>query len=255
MEEGVENSIPVQPQPKQIPRWRKMLKRFFITILILFLLLIASAFIIGYFYGDKIKQYAIDELNKNLNTEVFIKPENIDFTVLQNFPNASVDFKLVKALEVSEKKIKDTLFKADYVSFQFNIWDVFSGNYNIKKVSIADVSLNLKVDRNGKDNYHFLKDSASSDSSGNFSFALQKIELNNIVVKYANKKQKNDLFFSVNSATLKGDFSEKKFSLASEANLFIDHLKSDSTNYVNEKNASLSFNLDIDTEINSYSFN
>jgi len=255
MEEQIQNKASVPPQPKNIPRWRKILKRFFITISAFVLLLICSAFIIGYFYGDKIKQYAIDELNKNLNTQIFIKPENIDFTVLQNFPNASVDFKNVKALDATDKKIKDTLFSAGYVSFQFNIWNVFSGNYNIKKISVADVALNLKVDRNGKDNYHFLKDSANSDSSGNFSFQLQKIDLNNINVKYVNKKQKNDFSFDVNSASLKGDFSENKFSLETKARLFVNHLKSDSTNYLSEKNVSLAFDLEVDNEKNAFSFN
>src|SRR5687768_4742977 len=124
MDNPVENTGAL-PLPSKTPLWRRILKRVLITLTVLVLLLVTAALVIGYFYGDTIKQYAIDELNKHLNTQVFIEPKNIDFTVLQNFPNASVDFKSVEALDASDKKIKDTLFKAAYISFQFNIWDVF----------------------------------------------------------------------------------------------------------------------------------
>src|ERR1051325_2880755 len=96
-EQPVVNAAPV-PEPPKKSRWWKWVKRIFWTLTIFILMVLISAGCLLYFFSDKIKQYAIAQLNTYLNTPVFVDSKNIDFTVLQNFPNASVDFKDVKAM-------------------------------------------------------------------------------------------------------------------------------------------------------------
>jgi uncharacterized protein involved in outer membrane biogenesis len=151
-----QNTIPEQSQPKSF-RFLRFLKRAFLFFTFSLLLLSAGAFVIGYFYQDEVKEYVIAELNKQLNTEIIVDGKDIDFTVLQNFPYASVDFKNVKAMEAIQQKNKDTLFSAGEISFQFNVLDVFKKNYRVKKIEISTVNLNLRIDENGNDNYHFWK--------------------------------------------------------------------------------------------------
>ena len=60
------------------------------TLLVIGILLIAFAlflFIVGYFYGDKVKQVIVAEVSKRLNIEVTVK--EIDFSLFKNFPEAS----------------------------------------------------------------------------------------------------------------------------------------------------------------------
>ena len=131
--------------------------RFLIFILVTITLLGGTGFIIGYFYQDEVKEYIVGELNKQLNTEIIVDGKDIDFTVLKNFPLASVNFKNVKALEAIQSKKKDTLFAAGEISLQFNIIDVFKKNYRIKRVEVDDANLKIRIDKEGNDNYHFGK--------------------------------------------------------------------------------------------------
>lgn len=239
--------------PKKKNRFFRFLRRLVIFILSFILFIIIAAFCIGYFYGDKIKQYAIDQLNTYLNTPVFIDPKNMDFTVLQNFPNASVDFKEVKAMEVSDKKDKDVLFQAGKISFQFNIMDIFHENYNIKKVAVHDVDLKLKVDKNGQDNYHFLKESKDTSSS-KFDLALEEIEFSKVNITYLDKQTNKDLSATIKAANLSGNFSSDKYSLSTTAKLFVEHFKSDSADYLPQKNIDLDLELAVDNKLNSYTF-
>src|ERR1035437_6327629 len=121
-----ENIVSPQiPSEKKSPWIFRILWRLIIFFFILFIILFSGAFIIGYYYQNEVKDFVIAELNKQLNTKIIVEGKNIDFTVIKNFPYASVDFKNVKALDAIESKNKDTLFKAGKISFQVNIVDVF----------------------------------------------------------------------------------------------------------------------------------
>ncbi|MCX6297041.1 MAG: hypothetical protein NTX97_13470, partial [Bacteroidetes bacterium] len=128
----IENKINTTNQlPEKKSRLVRFLWRFFISIIVIIILLTGAGFVIGYYFQDEVKEYVIKELNKQLNTEIIVDGKDIDFTVLQNFPFASVDFKNVKALEAVQSKNKDTLFSAGKISFQFDIVDIFKKNYRI----------------------------------------------------------------------------------------------------------------------------
>src|SRR5882724_4659587 len=136
-------SDPINQAPKKTSWIIRFLWRFFIVFGILLLLLIVSGFVIGKYYQDEVKEYVISQLNKQLNTQIIVDGKNIDFTVLKNFPNASVDFKNVIALDAIQDKNKDTLFIAGKISLQFNIVDIFKKNYHIKKMEINDANLKI----------------------------------------------------------------------------------------------------------------
>ena len=177
-----------------------------------FVLLIGSGFVISYYYQSEVKEYVIGELNKQLNTQIIVDGKDIDFTVLKNFPYASVDFKNVKALEALENKKKDTLFKAGEISFQFNITDIFKKKYDVKKIKIDNVDLKIRIDKNGKDNYHIWKTSKDTSSTA-FSFGLEKIILTNIRFYYTNHQSDQNVDVLIKKCALSGKFSNEKYAL------------------------------------------
>jgi hypothetical protein len=245
-----QNTIPEQSQPKSF-RFLRFLKRAFLFFTFSLLLLSAGAFVIGYFYQDEVKEYVIAELNKQLNTEIIVDGKDIDFTVLQNFPYASVDFKNVKAMEAIQQKNKDTLFSAGEISFQFNVLDVFKKNYRVKKIEISTVNLNLRIDENGNDNYHFWKSSRDT-SNTSFAFSLEDIYLNDIRVSFKNQKSKQNIDFSIKNSRLSGKFSDEKYALETTADLFVTFIKTENVNYLNKKNVHAELSLTVDNSMPSY---
>src|SRR5712692_5723855 len=88
--------------------------------------LVATFIVIGFFYGEEVKQLIISEINKNLATE--IKVAKIDFSLLRHFPDASVELHHVMAKDAIESKEKDTLLAADHLSLLFNLTGIFSNH-------------------------------------------------------------------------------------------------------------------------------
>ncbi len=256
MERPVVNPTPeVQEQEVRKPnRFWRFLKRLFYTLLLLLLLLLTGGFIIGYFYGDEVKQYIITELNKQLNTQVIVEPEDINFTVIRNFPNASIEFSNVKALDAVEKKKKDTLFRAGNISLQFNIMDIFNKNYKIKKIEVDDVDLRLWIDKKGNVNYDFLKeDSTAKTGEGqSLDFSVEKIVMRNVAFRYLDHRSKQDYSVHVNKANLSGKFSDAQYSLEAVGDVFVHHIKSDSSNYLSEKPAKVNMLLDVNKDVYSF---
>jgi AsmA protein len=134
----------------------------------------------------------VGELNKNLNAEIKIDPQNIDLTVIRTFPNAAVDFKNVMCYEALKIEKRDTLFTAGRISLQFNILDLFNKKYNIKQIDLEDADLRLKVDKKGNENYIIWKTNEQDTSSAAVKFELEKINLDNIHFSYKNKQNKRN---------------------------------------------------------------
>jgi hypothetical protein len=240
-----ENSSVPQPPANKPRRVIRFLKRIFLFLLFLIVLIVGGCFIIGYYYQDDVKNYIVTQLNKELNTEIIIDGKDIDFTVLKNFPLASVEFKNVKALDATSSIKKDTLFKAQNISLLFNIVDVFNKKYRIKKIMVEDVILNIRIDKLGNDNYHFWK-SSSDKNPANFSFALEKISLKKIQLQYNNDQTRQYVNLIINKSTISGKFSNEIYSLDLSGDVFSHSVKVEKTSFLRKKNIHLEFAFDVD---------
>lgn len=247
-----ENKVdtPIPSQKKSSGPFR-ILGRFITFLIIAFTLFCIAAAGLGYYYQNEVKGYVIAELNKQLNTEIIVDGKDIDFTIIKSFPFASVDFKNVKALDATKNKKKDTLFTANKISLQFNIIDIFHKNYHIKKIEVNDGDINVRIDKNGNDNYHFWKSVPETDTS-KFSFALEEIVLNQVEFSYKNYKTKQYVNLLINNSKLSGEFSESKYSLETESDLFINKIKLDGITFLRKKNIRAEIALYVDNTILSY---
>jgi hypothetical protein len=245
------NSVPQHPSDKKSGKAFRFLKRFIFLLFFLIIFIIGAGFLVGYFYQDEVKSYIVSELNKELNTPIIIEGKDIDFTVLKNFPLASLEFKNVKALDAVKSKKKDTLFKADNISLLFNIVDVFNKNYHIKKIIVNGAVLNIRIDKKGNDNYHFLKSSPDNDSA-HFSFALEQVVLKKIQLHYKNAKTQQEADLAINKSAISGKFSDEKYSLAILSELYIDAVKADNTTFLRNKKIQVDLAFDVDNNQKLY---
>ncbi len=241
---------PVLP-PKKSPLVFRILLRVMILFFIFLFLAIGAGIIIGIYYQNEVKEYVVKQLNKQLNTEIIVDGKDIDFTVIKNFPHASIDFKNIKVLEAVNRANKDTLFNAGEISLQFNIVDVFKKNYHIKKIEVDNANLKIRIDKNGNDNYHFWKPSADTANTA-FSFALEDIVLNNVRFVFKNSKTRQSIDATVKKSNLSGNFSDKHYSLETVSDVYVNYFKADSTIYIKKKNIHSQVDLAVDTEMPSY---
>ena len=248
----VDNTVnPPHPSEKKPPKILRILRSFVIFFFFLFVIIAGGIFIIGYYYQNEVKDLVVAELNKKLNTKIIIEGKDIDFTVLKNFPYASVDFKNVKALDANESNKKDTLFKAGKISFQFNIVDVFKKKYGIQKLKIDDVDLKISIDKNGNDNYHFWKPNSDTGTTA-FSFELEKIILTKIRLSYTDYKAKQNFDVLIKKSILSGKFSNQKYSLETTSDFFMNQIIINKTTFLRKKNIHAELDLFVDNTMPSY---
>lgn len=234
-----------------------MLKRIkqIISILILLpIVFLLSALLLSYLYQDEIKKRLVEELNKQINTEIFIS--TIDFSLLKKFPNATIELSnvLVKDAWKNKEQLKDTLLYAEKFFLQMSLFDLFKKNYEIKYIELNKSKISVKFDKLGSDNLHVFKEVETNETSS-FKLNLQKLIFKNTDFEYHDKQDKNTIIFSGKELLLKGNFSEKTFDLLAEGNISVQTLKFADLNYLNTKtDAEIDLVLAVDAEKSFYQF-
>ncbi len=206
-------------------------------------------------YEDDIKQFAIDELNNHLKTKVDV--EDIELSIFHDFPYASIEFQDVFIPDAFPDAISsDTLFFAESMFLNFNVWDIYSGNYKVKRVSVHQGSLQMKIDHEGNNNYDILEEKSDSiEQDKKFNFLLELLELEGMHYSYSNFASQQFYDFNIETGLLQGNFSEDDYQLSAEADLRINQLKSNSFSLINNKDANLELELDVSALAKSYTFN
>ncbi len=218
---------------------------------LLLLGILALGLLIGFFYGDDIKKMMIAELNKNLATEIQV--EKFEFSVFIHFPYASVDLQKVLAKGTLKNLPNDTLLYADQLSLLFNLAAVFNKQVSVKKIVAKHGVLNIRLDKEGNDNYHFWKTNEDSVASGS-AIDLQKILLSDMLIHYHDLKNGQDYLFIAKEAELSGKFSDKQYTLTTDADLFIEHFYVGRINYVDRKAVAIKSGLHVNTLEDIYKF-
>src|SRR3954470_17286956 len=97
---------------------RKLIKRIFITLGVLILLLVATAFIVPIFFKDKIMALVKKEMNEQLNATTDFK--DVDISLIHNFPHLSVS--IVDLSIIGKGSFKnDTLISAKSINVALDL--------------------------------------------------------------------------------------------------------------------------------------
>jgi hypothetical protein len=208
------NTIPAKPLLKRI------IKLLAIATAIV-VLLFSLAFAYLYTHQDKIKSAITETLNAQLATEVAVGSIAIDF--FSKFPEVSVKFTSVRAQEAVENP-KQSLFLFNGIYVRFGIWDLIDGDYTIRKLSFDQGEVNLRILKNGQNNWHFWKDGNGENETEAPAIALEDIEWNDARFRYIDEKLKLRILVDVKNLRAKGDFAEKQFEALVNGKLVLNDL-------------------------------
>lgn len=193
-------------------------------ILLIVILLLVSCFllttILVWSNKEKIKSLFVSELNKCLVAEV--KVRDIDVEFLSSFPMVSVVFGDVVINDVLDSLGKDRFVAVKELGIRFNVRDILSGTYSVKKILVEDGAVNLRINSKGECNYIFWKESEEKSKDSKFAFALNSVEFKNVALSFRNDISRLYVKTSVEQVEAKGNFSDSLQELALEGDLLID---------------------------------
>ena len=236
-------TIPVKPRSIAANLFRWLL-----VLLITGVLAFVSVVVLLVVYENEVKAIVVKELNKHLDAEVKVEPENIDLTILKTFPDCSIEFKNLLMLEALKIKRRDTLLFAEQLNLCFNIKDLWNKTYNIKKIILKRGLLNLKVLKNGDVNYYFWKSEPEISNQGtadSLSFKLESIEARSVNLRYKDKQTQLNTVFFINNITLNGNFHNEDYELNTRGDCNIRQISYVTSNYLRDKDCNFELIFDV----------
>jgi hypothetical protein len=201
------------------------------------------------FLGPGVKRIFISEINKSLTAEVQL--DNVQLSLLKDFPYAAVRFSGVRMKEAVKPPSENYLLTAGTISLRFNLWDLLRKKYRVTNIRLTDLEITPHVYADGSDNFHVWKQ-ATGGSNENFNFELQRIIIHNLHVRYINDVSLTFIDTHVPDFGAKGNFGGSKYDLDLAGNILIREFKSEGTSYISERYLNLWLLLDADNTTGLY---
>ncbi|MFN3875586.1 MAG: hypothetical protein ACK4L7_06710, partial [Flavobacteriales bacterium] len=103
-------------------------------------------------YEEEVKARLVRALNERLLVPVQVA--DIELTLIKRFPKASIRLRQVQVDEVrTDGQPADTLLAAQDLYLEFNLWDLFAGDYTVQRIHGQGVRLYPGLDADGAENY------------------------------------------------------------------------------------------------------
>jgi hypothetical protein len=219
-------------------------KRIAIIILCLFipLALFAGAVLVIYKKQQEITQSALARINEEFVG--FLTIEDSYISPFANFPYISIDLKNIRFYDSKELDAEPIYEAADFY-LGFNIWDIFNGNYRVKKLSISEGKLNLEQYENGDINLLLAKGvKKGNEEPGEFSFELTGIKLQSFDINFLDVAADRELSFRI--AKLKTDLKLRHDLILVDlyTDLVLDLKKAGNPTYFVDKHLVLDLKID-----------
>lgn len=231
------------------------MKKILIGFLIFFVVLIAVAVAIPYFFKDKIIAIAKTEINKQINAKVDFK--DIDLSLLkniQNFPNIALAINKLAITGITPFD-GDTLLYVGSANASLDIMSVIKGEqYKVKAITINDATLNAVVNKEGTSNWNILKPSTDTTTSKPFQLALKKINFKNVNLFYDDLQKGNFIKIINFNHEGKGDFTADILDYTSNTTIKKLSITQGIISYLNNVSLNFDSKLSINQSQHKYAF-
>jgi len=217
----------------------RILKRILLALIVLTILMIGSSAAYIYYQQDELEQLVIKEINKRLKSP--IKIGDIEFSVIKNFPFASIELHNILAIDAFQE---DTLCEIELLQLKFNALALHNNVFIIQELTLKNGFASIYY-KNSMPNYEIWHSTQDSLQEKNTDFGLENISLENFKIAYAVDdiqsviiNNESQLQLSINNGrteiNLQGDITNEKLIL-------------DGINHLPSKELNVNGNIVIDT--------
>ncbi len=233
--------------------WKKIIWIFSILIL----LIVVGLFVSPFLFKNKIITTIKEQANQNIHAKLDF--EDIDLSVLKNFPNLTLT---INKLNISGKEpFENTnLFSAQKFVFSIDLLSLFGENIKIKQIELMNPEINIIILKDGKANYDIaIVDSTKSEeipqeSANSFTLSLKKYLIQNARISYLDETMnlKAKLFNFNHEGT--GDFTQDIVTLKTVTSTDSFYISYEGIPYFNYISLNANCNLELDMVKSVYSF-
>ena len=209
------------------------MKKYILSIAILFVLVLASSIFLPYLFKDKIIEAVKNEANKSLKVKLNFNP-NIGINVFKSFPNLNISFKDLSLIYPDGTFQNDTLLFTDRLEVSFDLMKFYKEQqYVFKSIAITEPFIHLESKNDSTVNWDISRDDDTSQSEA-LNFELAKFEINHGRFEYFDIISKIDFRLGDINHKSNGDFNENIFKLASKTEIAEVIMMYDGITYLNK---------------------
>ena len=151
----------------------RILKRILLALIVLTILMVGSSAAYIYYQQDELEQVVIKEINKRLKSP--IKIGDIEFSVIKNFPFASIELNNILAIDAFQE---DTLCEIELLQLKFNALDLYNNIFIIQELTLKNGFASIYY-KDSMPNYEIWHRTQDSSQEENTDFGLENISLEN----------------------------------------------------------------------------
>ncbi len=211
---------------------KRIFNRIFNILLISIVIIGTLTFIISTYFADDIENAVLEKIQANIT--VPLQVENVEFTIYDNFPSASVKFNnllIAEDLNFGE----DTLLYAKTAYIDISLSEMIDNNFSITKVIISNGKLNIKFNKENKPNYLIDKTNSNKKS---------KVEIEEIVILNSDVLVENlSTKFNMNLETERAIIELNQLNIQLQTSAFSKNLTIGEVEYLDNKNINIKANL------------
>jgi hypothetical protein len=222
---------------------KKVLKRIFIGIIVVPILLLTIAITLVYYKQDEIVSELLTKLNKDFNAEIKVGDSHI--APFANFPYISID---VDDLVIYESKSLQTepMMQLKDIYVGFDLFKIIGGKVDIKSIKLENGFIHLKQDTLG--NLNFVKAFETEQKAENveeeFHLHLKSITLNNVDITHQNESNNLTTEAFINKAKTGFKTSNDHTMIDLETKLVVNLIKGTDTTFFKHKHITINTKLD-----------
>lgn len=232
-------------------KFKKFLKIFVISLVVLIGLLFASTYI----FRDKIVTLVKTEINKNINAKVDFK--KVDISFFRNFPKVSIGLDELQVVG-ADYFAADTLLYAKRLDATVDIMSFFRGkNMNIYNIFLEQPRINAIVTKEGFTNWDIVKkDETKTETAESkpFNLQLQKYGIENGFVKYTDAESDMSVVVENLNHSGSGDFASDLFTLKTNTSADALTFTYGLIPYLSKVKTIVTADIKVDNKNNVYSF-
>lgn len=226
----------------------KRIAKYLAFIVVFVLVLITAVGVYLMFNKQKIKQLALQEVNKHLAAPMDVN--DIELTLLKQFPKVSLDLHIVRIAD--PLKPKSYFFQAERVFVGFNFWDIIHHQYNIKLIKMDSAVVNIRINKKGIGNYNVIKNGNNQPSDSSLLLSLEKILISGARINYNNEQSKQTAAFALSQTQLSGKFGGNNDLLSCKGNIYVNQLTNNGSKVFANKSINLNTTLKINATKGTY---
>lgn len=231
----------------------KKLVRVFGRLFVVFIVFLVVLLILSFIFQDKIIRKTVKEMNNSLQFPVYV--DKIKFSLIRDFPNASVQLTNATVLSENNQAIKfsnDTVLHAKKLWVSLKLWPLINNKIHINKLTVNHAVINYQVSQKGLDNFTILKTFKQNDKSSKtnhgFLLQLQGIHFKNTRIIFNNQFKGTQIYLNLPSFKAEGELYKSNYKLQTNGAVFLEKFNLHNYSWTATQPTSLNFDLRVNND-------